>query len=259
MLCESGYGNSTVPAQCEHWALSLPILLNGFFLRLKYSLHTYILVSTQLNTPGGPSADSQHSLCVASSSTELCPVNSSFLVLPGLTAHHLFNSLCPLAPGFCLPVSWSSLIVFTGATTDSPHSFLSLRNHCLSLSGVQCLENCGFIYFVCLVDWSVISSRKVSPDPVPPSWLDAKVWHMGFPMAIKGQGRQVFCFPGLNKVNVSNLHSSLVQDLGLPCERECNVENLFLQGCAHLWALCWNAVLHYHSRYCGFSSPPSSS
>lgn len=133
----------------------------------------------RLNTRGGHFAYSR-APCAALPSTVGCR-----LVLPGLRAH-LLNSGCPrLRPRSPCPC-WKLSRKLEQPWVHLTH-FLSLRDRDSSLP--EALENSCFIFlFVRLVGWSVASGRKVKSRP----WLDTEVWHVGFPAATEGQGRQLF-------------------------------------------------------------------
>lgn len=87
---------------------------------------------------------------VALSSTVFCPVNSSHLDFPKLSAFSLqFRELAGRLLGYtslhhCVEtlkaVSWTNCVTRFIC-------FLILRDHCFLLSEIHCLGNCCFIYF----------------------------------------------------------------------------------------------------------------
>lgn len=87
-------------------------------------------------------------------------------------------SQCYCSVSFTFPFLFCSLeILFKAVSLDSHRDcllcFLSLRNHsCPFWPGVQSLENCCLILF-CFV--LVVSSKRINPFPVSPSWLEAGV------------------------------------------------------------------------------------
>lgn len=79
------------------------------------------------------------------------------------------------------PVSWSN------------HGFTSLISCLSGITIPHCLKLLKtLVSYFCLFGWlvgrSVASGRKVKSRP----WLDTEVWHVGFPAATEGQGRQLF-------------------------------------------------------------------
>lgn len=74
-------------------------------------------------------------------------------------------------PRFLLPASLPGTSI-QALSWDNPRadlvSFLSLRDHCFLLPGLQCLKNIIFI----LSDFSLASGKRVNPVPDTPSWLE---------------------------------------------------------------------------------------
>ena len=121
----------------------------------------------------------------------------SFAVLKGEFSSRI---LCPVNSSCLSFLLVSILLSYFVDRTGRWEMLQAVRAHVPSL-GSCCptaawgplSENHFFIYFVCWVDWSVISGGKISPDPIPPSWLDTKVRHVGFPHGHKWVRQTTLC------------------------------------------------------------------
>ena len=145
----SGQWKQTLfPIPCVFWVLFPLILLYGRFPGLWYLPHISVLISTWLNTQGGPSEDLQSPLfkqhspfwhsaqqILASPDFQLCYLNSgrlsgsAWILSPSTAAW----KLCP----------GSKLVI--GAHLIC---LMFLRDHCPLLPHVLCLERCCFTYLV---------------------------------------------------------------------------------------------------------------
>ena len=132
-------------------------------------MHAHVL-STRLNTPGGPCADIQFSLCCILCSdtdmwdlTTLSSHNAQLYPLREFSGALLGSSvLCCYLESlsgckFCL--SWDSVY------------FLLLRNHCPSLRDIQCVEETCLMHFVQFFSCFIGKANLV---PFTLSWSESK-------------------------------------------------------------------------------------
>ena len=134
--------------------------------------HTYVPISTLLNTQGDLSASLEFSLYVALSSL-FCGLQRTW----STQIHNSVSStqeICWALPGFPFPIlqpRHSLQALVEGIPRFYIISFLFLRDHSSCLPDVQCL-----IYFLsafCLFGEGFVSGRRVNLAPVTPSLLKA--------------------------------------------------------------------------------------
>ena len=121
---------------------------------------------------GGLCKSPKFSLYTVFSSLVSCLANSS---CPSFSNSQLHIFIHLALPGFLLPVLLpgnSLQAVSWGNHRAHLVCFLSLRNHCSLLPGVQCLKTIVFI----LSGFSLVSGRRVNPVPVTPSWPELRTF-----------------------------------------------------------------------------------
>lgn len=187
-------GAAIFPGQCEHWPPFCLIFWHNSSPGLKCSLYTYMLIILGWILEEDPLQIT--GLSVGS------PFCSSLSCEPYSPCSPGTQGPSPSIQGVCSSTWFHRPCAGNSHINWSDHSFpVSQRSLFLIVWSSWKL---WFQTFVCLVGQSFQGGR-LRPDPVAASWLDMKVWHMGFPAATEGQGRELFPILEPNKGHISNI------------------------------------------------------